>query len=918
MQGIYLRCVFLGSYLMFKLLLLPAGIILLTSTTARAQEVTPVAPRLPTLGLTPDSATTNSAIPTLPTILLCGVAGITIQTKIPLPSSFTTIQPLLGRVAGVQYTPYSGAPGAGAVVRIRGAASLDSNVQPLYVVDDVPVFQYRFTGPAQTAAFPTAPAPTDASTNPLLSIAPEDIERVEVLKGAFETGQYGFLGQNGVIKITTRRGAAGQPLRVQYTGLGGVQTARKHYDLLGAREAAEIANEAARNSNYPDEYTPAQLASFGEGTDWQSEVLRTAAMQEHHLGLSGGTAHGTRYYAALDYLSQQGIVLNTNLQRYSLRLNLDQQIGKRLRLSGGLSYGQVAERRPDASLMAQTLRFIPTVPVYDANGNYGNDYGGRNPVQIASQNLSTARNRRLLAHAELRYEIVTSLTLDLRAALERDSLNAHDYQGPAEDYTPRDGFETGIRSANYQQVVLNPALRFARTLADRHALTASVEATNWKHRQAQTFAQYAVPVPPYNLPPRGSSGSRFSRDFSLRSYQLLAGYTYGGRYALQGSLRSDISSQVPASQSQVFLPAAQATWHAAQENWLPGRATISTLDVWAGWGNTSNRANFAGDHGFTYQLPNTTFFQFLDETTTQTDAGLRLGLWDNRLLLAANAYRRVTRANRLLTFIGGANGNDPSDLTNRGLELALTGNWRRGRLSGSTSIAASFNHNHYDKPAGSMALDFRPAPYYFTVTPGQPLSSFIGYRYLGVDAAGRPQFEGAANGSPATQQLLGSGLPRQLLNFTQDLHYGRFDLQVQVDGMFGYDVFDTNLSLLDLPYGGFNATTRVRDRWTPTHTSTDVPRAGTQIGNFYSPNTYTLQSGNHVRLSSVLLTAEVWRKAPHSVSVFLSGTNLLVLTGYRGYDPNVSTAEADPRQAGLDMATYPVARTVALGVRATF
>ncbi|MDQ2769410.1 MAG: TonB-dependent receptor plug domain-containing protein [Bacteroidota bacterium] len=828
----------------------------------------------------------------------------------------TTIQPLLSQAAGVQYTPYSGAPGAGAVVRIRGAASIDSHAQPLYVVDGVPVFQYRFnTFSGLSNVNPPSTNP-DASTNPLLSIAPEDVEKIEILKGAFDTGQYGFLGQNGVIRITTRRGTAGQPLRVQYTASGGVQTARHRYPLLGAREAAELTNEAARNNGYSPEYTPAEIASFGAGTDWQAEVLRTAAMQEHHLALSGSTAHGTRYYAGLDYLNQQGIVLSTDLHRYGLRLNLDQTVGRHLRLSAGLSYSQVEEHRPTANLLPLALRLLPTVPVYAANGDYATDYGNANPVQVANQNLSTPRNRRLLAHAELAYEIAAGLTLDLRAALERDSLLARDYQGPANYYARIDGFETGVRGASHQQLTLNPALRYRRTLAERHALAASLEATTWRNRQAQSFLERAVPEPPFTLPPGRPSGSMFSSNYNLHNYQLAASYCYAGRYTLQGSLRADYSAQTIAPEQRQWLPAAEATWHVAQEAWLKDRGPVSTLDAWAGWGQTSNRGNYVGDHGFTYQFANTVLFQFLDELTTQADAGLHLGFWHDHLTLMATAYQRATRANRL--FPGSTLSPDPADITNRGLELSLTGGWQRGRLSGSTSVVAAFNRNRYDKPAGSQALDIRPAPYYFTVTPGQSLSSFIGYRYLGLDAAGQPRFEGRSGSSPATQQILGSGLPQQIFSLTQALHYGRFDFTAQVDGLFGYQVFDTNLVLLDVPVGDFNATTRVRDRWTPTHTATDVPRAGVQSALFYGGlTTYTLQSGNHTRLSSVVLTARVWQRAAHSASVFVSGTNLLVFSAYRGFDPNVSAAEDDPRQAGLDQGAYPVARTVSLGLRAT-
>ena len=880
--------------------ILPIGVLLLAATAAQAQQ----ADTLATDSLRARSVTTSCP------------SEITKALSFRSMGDFTTIQPLLSRAAGVQVTPYSGAPGAGAVVRIRGAASLDSHVQPLYVVDGVPVFQYRFNTFSELSNFNSPPINPDASTNPLLSIVPEDIEQVEILKGAFETGQYGFLGQNGVIRITTRRGTAGQPLRVQYTASGGVQTARHRYQLLGAREAAELANEAARNNGYSPDYTPAEIASFGAGTDWQAEVLRAAALQEHHLALSGGTAHGTRYYAGLDYLSQQGIVRRSDLRRYGLRLRLDQTVGQHLHLSAGLSYSEVAEHRPTASLLPLALRLLPTVPVYEANGDYATDYGSPNPVQVADQNLSHPRNRRLLAHGELNYEFLPGLSLNLRASLERDSLVARDYQGPTNAYAPRDGFEDGTRRAYHQQVILNPALRYARTLGQRHAITAVAEATSWRNQQAQSFLNYRPKGAPagYMFNFRGGGGSTYSEQYNLVGYRLAAGYTYAGRYALQGSLRADNSTQAPPAEARQWLPAAQATWHAGEEKWLQGRGPISTLDLQVGWGRTSNRGNYADNHGLGFRVgtSSSSFFLPLDELTTQVDAGLRLGLAHDRLFLTASAYRRDTEARQ------GYFGRQlpPVYVRNRGLELALGGTWQAGRLRGSTGLTAAFNRNRYEQPTDIGIRFFVPGRN-FAYTAGEPLGSFYGYRYRGLDAAGNPLFD-SPNGNFPAPQILGSGIPRQLLGLTQQLTYGKLDLQFQLDGLLGYNVFDNNLLLLDVPRGGFNATTRVRDRWTPTNTATSVPRAGSQANNIGSTvSNYTLQSGNHVRLSSVVLTAEVWRKAPHAVSVFLSGSNLLVLTAYRGFDPNVSAAEADPRQAGLDLGTYPVPRTLALGVRAT-
>ncbi|GAA4044374.1 TonB-dependent receptor [Hymenobacter glaciei] len=846
------------------------------------------------------------------------VPGDSTVRSIRIYGGITAVHPLFTRVAGVQVTPYSGAPGAGAVVRIRGAASLDNHVQPLYVVDGVPVFQYRFNTFSEVSGFNPPPINPDASTNPLLSIAPEDIEQVEILKGAFDTGQYGFLGQNGVVRITTRRGAAGQPLQVQYTGWGGVQTARNRYQLLGAREAAELANEAARNNGYAPDFTPAEIASFGAGTDWQAEVLRAAAIQEHHLNLQGSNAYGTRYYAGLDYLNQQGIVLSSDLHRYGLRLNLDQNIGQHLRLSAGLNYNQVEEHRPTANALPLALRLLPTVPVYDATGDYATDYGNPNPVQVANQNLSNTRNRRLLAHGELNYEFLPGLRLNLRASLERDSLVARDYLGPNNYYQRVGGYEGSTRRAFHQQTILNPALRYARNLGLRHAITASAEANSWRNEWAETFRTYQPKGAPRGAQfvYQGGGGSTFTQQYNLFGYQLTAGYVYDHRYALQGSLRADNSTHAPSAEAREWLPAAQATWHAGEEKWLKGQGPISTFDLLAGWGQTSNRGNYAGDHGLNFRGGATganSYFLFLDELTAQVDAGLRLGLAHDRLFFTASAYRRDTRAR-----LGYPGQQLPAVyVRNRGLELTLAGTWQAGRLHGSTGLTASFNRNRYDQPTDT-GIRFYVLGRNFAYTSGEPLGSFYGNRFLGLDATGNPLFDASNGGNLPSPQILGSGVPRQLLGLTQQLTYGRFDLQLQLDGMFSYDMFDANLQVLDVPRGGFNATTRVRDRWTPTNTNTDVPRAGTTTGSLTNGvSSYTLQSGNHLRLSNVVVSAEVWRKAPHAVSVFLTGTNLLVLTAYRGFDPNVSAAEADPRQAGLDLAAYPVARTVALGVRAT-
>jgi len=893
--------------------------LLCSAAPALAQQPDTLAPRRAAAPVTTDTVV-SSFRDTQRIIVITDPVGVDTTSYHPFYLPTPTILPYLTQIAGVQVTPYSGAPGTGAVVRIRGVASVDNNVQPLYVVDGVPVMQYRFTSRGRSDASSTriSSLNPDPSSNPLLSIAPEDIEQIEVLKGAFETGRYGFLGQNGVVRITTKRGGVAQPLRVRYTGYGGVQQARTRYKLLEANEIAVVANEANRNNGYPPQYMFAEVAAFGRGTDWQDEILRTAALQEHHLSAAGGTKFGTRYYAAANYLQQNGIVLNSNLQRYGLRLTVEQQLGKRLQLSGGINFSETQVRWPTTIFFGQlfqnTLRYLPTIPVYAANGDYAADDYYINPVQRARQNFSTSRNRRLLATAQLQYQPATGLTVEVRSSLERDSLLARYYQSPRETFTRTAGQLQQLQRASYQQWVLNPAVRYARTFAAWHSVKTSVEASFYDRKQSEGFAQYSYLAAPggYNVPPRGVSTQEYTAQQTYLSYNAQVGYTYHGRYQVQASIQRGTSPLLPPSDATQWLPAAQATWHAGQEPWVQRHPVVNTLDAWVRWGKTSNRVNFTGSHGLTYPSPGGgSFFLFGDELTTQLDAGLHLALWQDRFSLRGEVYRRKTDVQL------GYPQSDQGNVLNSGVELALAGSWQAGRLSGVSQLAGALNQNRYTKPAGTPTVDYRPSSF-FVLQDGQPLSSFIGYRYLGVDSNGNRVFrQDASNPSGREQVILGSGLPRQSVNFTQTLRYKRLELQTQLDGLFGYQVFDTNLSLLDVPINGFNATTRVRDRWTPTNTNTQVPRAGTGASDFDLPTTYTLQSGNNFRVSVVTLSATVWQRQPHSVSVFVSGTNLLVLSGYRGYDPNVSANEADPLQAGLDTAYYPTARTFLLGVRAT-
>ncbi|MFD2786156.1 TonB-dependent receptor plug domain-containing protein [Hymenobacter rubripertinctus] len=812
---------------------------------------------------------------------------------------FTPLLPLqeqLRQVAGVQATPYSGALGAQVAVRIRGAASLSGNAQPLYVVDGVPVFQHTFQLSNSNSPGGIVPAETmELDTNPLLSIPSEDIEQVEILKGGYETALYGSQGLNGVIRITTRRGKAGKP-RLTYAGYGGVQRTRYRYDLLDAREYATLHNEVSQRYGLPAKYSPAQVAALGKGTDWQNELLRTAAVHEHHLGLSGGTAT-TRYYAAADYLNQEGVVLNSRLRRYAVRAALNQQIGQRLRLEATGSFSQTEQRIPAYYAVANALFTPPTQSTTD-NPDPGYYV---NPVEVARQAYQAPEQQRLLAQLGARYEVATGLILDLRANLERATLRSRSYRAAFGSFPPG---QNGDLLFTYRQLVLNPALRYARSFGEqRHSVTASLEAM----RQAPetTTAQRTYLPDPSGILTTSTSTAQNSVTF----YQLTAGYTFDERYQIRGTLRRDPTNTFDATKPWSWLPGAQVRWHAAKENFwtsAPGK-----LDVWVGWGRTSGAGNFGRNH-FLSMLsggnPRQMIPLFLPEPSQQLDAGAEAGLLHNHLTVTAQAYSRQTNTTVSNFYLSSITHDDY--LRNTGLELTVRGSWQAGKVHGSSQLAAAANRNRFET-GDDISYSFS----HHRTLNHQPLSTFYGYRVQGLDATHDLKYEDVnGRGNPGDQQPLGSGLPRQLLSFTQQLTMGRLEMQLQADGMFGYQLQNSALIYLDATNSGTNASGRVRQRWTPTHPDTDVPVAGTLLPRV---STYTLQSGNHGRLSALTVSYKVWEKEARNVRLWVGGQNLVVLTKYRGFDPNVSSAGSHNQQAGLDAGAYPTARTILLGVRAT-
>jgi TonB-dependent starch-binding outer membrane protein SusC len=862
-----------------------------------------------------------------------------------------SLQEQLRAIPGVQVTPYSGMPGAWAAVRIRGAASAFGNPEPLYILDGFPVFMGNL-GPGQNSGINQVAGPMP---NPLLTLSTEDIARVEVLSGAAGTARYGSQGANGVVVLTTRRGLDQSApdsvkFRVRYAAHLGVQQVRRRYELLDAKEYAALHQEAQANG-----YQTVTPGSVDTPTDWQREIFRTALIQQHYVALDGRSKRGPSYTISADYLRQDGVVRESNLRRFTGRATAEQRLmGNRLTLLASVLGSQTDERRVEDYVVNSALYAPPTQPVRAADGRYNMGTapdapaGFTNPVMLADYSYQTPRTRTLLAQGTAQYAFSEELNLTVRTGYERTRTALTDYRPEyvIGNSAPTRALEYRTTDATTTNKTIGVDLVWQRSVGANGADELGLEASLlWQKVGREVNSQqisYLLqppyqPIPVYNNQQSGLRGIALSTPGFFAHYVWHKGLTA----ELGARLSNDPAPFDGPVQNHVY-PNAQLSWQVGKISAFSDKPVLKDLVLWAGAGRTgaANLGQYAPAQvpqysnalggGIGAVAGNLTGARgvYVD----QVEVGSRVewaGFWRGSL----TAYSRTSYSQSVVgvLFPTGSNLADPliiradQEVRNRGLEVAITRDWYSpGRASGRTTLAVSLNQNRVLKDGG---LNNNQLLIGQQQVAGQPLSAFYGYQQQGIYPVGDPRAgyiryvdrngDGRA-GTLGDATYLGSGLPRQLVSLTQNLRKGRWSADVQIDGMFGYQVFTYARLPLDVPTGNSNSTSEVRDHWSPQNPDSDIPSvAGAYASTAFSER--VISSGSHVRLTQAIVSFEVWKdyKKNRTVSVWTGGLNLFVVGPYKGFDPNISTAGATGAWAGHDNSAYPVARTFQLGVRAT-
>ncbi|CAN5217316.1 TonB-dependent receptor [soil metagenome] len=879
-------------------------------------------------------------------------------------------QALQGRAAGVQITQNSGAPGGTTSIRIRGGNSIQGDNEPLYVIDGIP--------------FKNDGASSGGNFNVLSTLNPSDIESISVLKDASSTAIYGSRGSNGVVIITTKRGKAGKST-ITLDAYYGVQTVRRKYPLLNGREYAQFVNDANTNEGRPAVYTQAQVDAFGVGTDWQDEIFQQAPIQNYQLSFSGGDEK-TQYAIGGGYFKQGGLIVNSDFDRYSFRINLDRKLTSKIKIGNSLTVNRTVtnQARSDGDLGSAglvtiaALQFPPILPVRNPDGTYlltdpALPFTADNPVALARDNKNRNTAYRIFGSVFGDYQIIDGL--NLRVSLGMDGILQKQ-----DSYLPRSvssglaqGGSASIFNSQSMTWLNENLLTYTRTFNSIHNVTALLGYTQQANRtenstaSARNFvndnlgssnlASGSVPLTP-------SSGTG---TWGLQSYLARINYGYKDKYLLTASFRSDGSSRFGANKQYGYFPSGAIAWRVSEEAFLKNNRVINDLKLRATYGSTGNQDG-VGNYP-AYSLLATQNYVFGNtvstglgpnqianpdlswETTTQADLGVDVGFLNNRITLTADVYLKRTKDLLLNVTVPSTSGfasaiKNLGKVENKGVELSISSRNIDGAFKWSTDFNFALNRN--------KVLDIGGTPQIFAgnvanigqglnsgiIRVGEPLGSFFGYVTNGLyqtadelTALADPQarkpgdrkyldLNGDKKIDDNDRTIIGRAQPKFLGGISNTFSYKGVELTAFFQGVYGNNILNANRYELEYLNATTNQDRDVLNRWTPTNTNTDMPRASTtRPANRVS--TRQIEDGSYLRLKNIQLAynlpASVLNSLKiQSVRVYVTAQNYLTWTSYSGYDPEVNRFGQDSRSQGFDYASYPSAKTILFGLNVGF
>lgn len=680
-------------------------------------------------------------------------------------------QSLQGRAAGVTAVTTSGAPGSSSSIRVRGQATINANAEPLYVIDGVIVQGGGNTG----ADFGLGDALGNgkvSTISPLSTINPADIVSMEILKDASATAIYGAQGANGVVLITTKHGKSGEA-KFSYDGMVAMSRQAVRLNMMNLREYAQYYNEMIEEGDFETNPYYATPSLLGKGTNWQDEIFRTAWQHQHQLSAQGGSDK-VQYYVSGSYMDQQGTIIGSNFNRFSVRTNLDAQLKKWLKLGVNATYAITNDNLKLADsnqgLIYYSLTTIPDIPVYDVNGNYSSTiregYTSPNPVALAMMDEILLKRKKLSGNIYAELTPIKHITWRTELGFDMGESDANRYK-PMIDLG---GWVRSQNSISYQKNSnyfwqLKNYLTYANQWG-KHSVTAMVGQECWESRwNYLSGSNTDLPSDEVHNVALATGTPSISSGFgssAMASFFTRETYNYGDRYLGTYTYRYDGSSNFGPKNRWAGFHSVALAWRFSNEKFFePVKKVIDNGKLRLGWGQTGNSSigSYAWGAAITRMpsalgmgfrpsnIPNTSIRW---ESQEQYNVGLDLGFFNGRLNLTIDAYYKrsddMLMSMQLPSYMG-TQGNGSSKLQapkgnygsieNKGLEITLDAHpVQLKNFSWDSNFQISFNKNKLlslsDTENATLVGYGQFGDVVCVSEIGKPLYNFYGYKVEGV------------------------------------------------------------------------------------------------------------------------------------------------------------------------------------------
>lgn len=843
-----------------------------------------------------------------------------------------------GRVAGLVINRPGGSdPNGEVTIQMRGVGSLKGNNQPLIIIDGIP-----------------------GNMTTLNAIAPEDIEAMDVLRDGSAAAIYGTRGNNGVIIVTTKQAKARDRTQLDYTGYISHDQIAKKPNILTAEEYLQ----------YGQDTNNAVIKDYGGRDDVYDALLnKSNYSHSHNVSASGGTAKGN-YRASIGYRKSEGLAITTNREQVTARLSANQSIlNDKVLLNinlasssnNGSSFGNLAGDENSYSPFYQAIKRNPTYPIYNDDGTYYEDYatyGEENPVASLRQRNRAYERKNLLGSVKGTWTIISGLNVSAFTALEKNDNYSTDYRSK-NSYNAVTNSNGGTAEKRYQKNsnrTFESTADYKKTFNRQHNLSAMVGysfqdfVNEWFSVTNNGFLTDAFEtnnIGTGSWLKEGKADMQSSKDKNtLIAFFGRVNYNFMSKYMLSASIRREGSSKFGENNKWGWFPAVSAGWTISEEPFLSDIDMIDLIKLRVGYGVTG--ALPTDSYMSLIKIGSVTRGYYFDgkwysnaygpsnnpnpslswEKNQSLNVGVDFGLLKNRISGSVDVYQKKT-----VDLIGEYQAQVPAmihstiwtnvgTIMNRGIEIAINGVVvNNSNFKYDAKLTFSYETNKLESMSNDVfkgTYEDRygfPSPgnigYAQRLEEGQPIGSFYGYVYEGITDDGKwilKDLDGIEGYSDNDKKYIGTGIPKIKAGLMHNFTYKNWDFSFFLRGMFMYDILNTGRVY-------FGTTTNIdKSAYNVYKEALDVKL--TEDPRF---SDYFLENGNFLKIDNVTLGYTFrfpGNKYVKSLRLYAYCSNLAVITGYSGIDPEVRITGLEP---GIDRRdSYPRTRTYSFGVNWSF